>query len=78
MWVMKKKVPKSVRSFASSLGYNGVDYCGKISGEEYYGVGIVDADGMPVPTGLPTFIKYDGEKCELVYDADFKVSSRLS
>lgn len=54
-------IPEKVLSIAESNGMNSVDPIGVISGVEYYGVGLVDKSGFPLPIGLPTIVRGNAE-----------------
>lgn len=71
-------VPKNIKRFATSLGYNFIRYAGAISEVKYYGIGIVDEAGMMLPLGLPAFIKDEGGRLSLVEgEAGLEISRRL-
>ena len=50
------KVPQIVKEVARTYGFNNAKYCGELDGAKVYGVETVDSNGLPVPTGLPTFL----------------------
>lgn len=54
---MNKAIPDNIKEEAAQNGFNSIDYAGRLDGSDYYAVGIVDKNGFPLPTGLPTFIK---------------------
>ena len=50
-------IPEYIKEEAAQNGFNSIEYAGRSDGSDYYSVGIVDVEGCPLPTGLPTFIK---------------------
>ena len=62
---MEKNIPEQVKLAAMRLG-NSILFVGELDGWEIYSVGTVDKNGMPVPTGLPTLILWDGTKIKKV------------
>lgn len=61
-----KKIPKIVLDEAERHGFNAVSFLGEYNGAKVYSVGIVDKDGFPLPTGLPTSILLKNGKMEIV------------
>lgn len=51
-----KEIPTQVKELAKKHGFNSVHYAGEYNGASAYSVGVVDSNGMPTPTGLPTYI----------------------
>lgn len=65
-----EKIPKIVLDEAKKHGFNVVAFLGEYKGAEVYSVGIVDKDGFPLPTGLPTSILLRNGKTEIVAGND--------
>ena len=59
-------IPEIILEYAEKHGCNSVEYIGKRRGKEAFGMGYVDEDGFPTPTGLPTLYLYDGKTIEVV------------
>lgn len=80
---MSKTIPEKVRETAANEGCNHVEFVGTIEGNtrnhDVYSISEVDKDGLPVPTGLPVLILWDGEDVEeVVYGArSLKLLSRF-
>jgi len=63
-------IPAEINDEAARQGFNSVEYAGCLDGSEYYSVACVSADGTPLPTGLPTFIKDDNGKLSVISGLD--------
>ena len=63
---MEAKIPQNVIDLAHNEGYNSIHYVGMLDGAAAYSVSLVDMEGMPVPTGMPTFILLRGEDLTFV------------
>lgn len=70
MSVMSKVIPDIIKEEAARNGFNSIEYAGRLDGSDYYAVGIVDENGGPVPTGLPTFIKDCDNKLSIISGLD--------
>jgi len=63
-------IPAYVKNEAARNGFNSIDYAGRLDGSDYYAVGIVDKNGFPLPTGMPTFIKAADGKLSIISGLD--------
>lgn len=59
-------IPKIISQKAAEQGCNNVEYVGFYKDTKVFGIGQVDKDGFPMPTGLPTLILWDGETAKIV------------
>ncbi len=80
---MSKTIPNKVRDVAANEGCNHVEYVGTIEGNtrshEVFSISEVDENGLPIPTGLPVLVLWDGEEVEEVVTGarSLKLLSRL-
>lgn len=65
-----KEIPKKVSEAADRMGCNSVEYVGVYKDAKVFGIGQVDEDGFPMPTGLPTLILWDGETAKIIGGED--------
>ena len=67
---MSKNIPNKVSEVAADYGCNHVEYVGTIDGNtrshEVYSISETDEKGLPIPTGLPVLVLWDGEDVEEV------------
>lgn len=63
---MNKNIPNQVQHIADQEGCNSIEYVGKYKNDEVYSLGEVDENGIPVPTGLPLLVLWNGERAETV------------
>lgn len=45
---------------------NSIEYAGAYGGKDVYALGEVGDDGLPVPTGLPLLVLWDGRHTDIV------------
>ena len=75
----KHNIPITVQKESARYGFNSVEYAGRLDGVDYYSVGCVDSEGVPVPTGLPTFIQDNGGQLSFISGLDgLDLCSRLN
>lgn len=67
---MDENIPKKVSEAADRMGCNSIEYVGVYKDAKVFGIGQVDKDGFPMPTGLPTLILWDGETAKIVGGED--------
>lgn len=67
---MSKNIPNKVSEVAADYGCNHVEYVGTIDGNtrshEVYSISETDEKGLPIPTGLPVLVLWDGDEVEEV------------
>mgnify|MGYP007101829493 CR=1 FL=1 len=72
---MSKTIPNKVREVAANEGCNHVEFVGTIvvgtiegntRSHDVFSISEVDENGLPIPTGLPVLILWDGEEVEEV------------
>ena len=61
-----KEIPDEVHRIADRECRNSIRYIGTLDGKEVYSLGKVDEDGIPMPTGMPHIVLWDGLKAELI------------
>ncbi len=57
-------IPWEIIQEMKNQGCNQVSFLGLSDGMEVYSIGEVDKDGIPVPTGLPVLLLWDGKHIE--------------
>lgn len=62
-----KQVPNFLKKIAANNGYNSIEFIGILEDKEVYGMGVVDKDGFPVPTGLPNLLLWDGKEQTIIH-----------
>ena len=63
---MEKRIPKEVKAIADQECCNQIEYIGQLDGKDVFGICQVDDTGLPLPTGLPNIVLWDGKKGEVV------------
>ena len=63
-------IPNYITEIAAKNGFNSIEFAGRLDGSDYYSVGVVDKNGLPVPTGLPTFIQDKGRILSIISGMD--------
>lgn len=75
---MSKNIPNKVQQIADQECCNSVRKVGQYMGRDVYGLGSVDDEGLPIPTGLPLLVLWNGEKTEVVTgEKSLELLSRL-
>ncbi len=74
---MKENVPKQIKELAQENGFNDVSWAGRTKDGEYYSIGYIDKNGMPMPIGLPHYIHVANGSCRIVCDTDFRITDAL-
>ena len=59
-------VPNHIKEIAYENGCNSVEFVKNINGIDYYSIGLLDDNGMFVPTGLPEFIVVNGDDIKII------------
>lgn len=74
---MNDNIPAHILQAAAEHCYNSVSCAGVIDGATYYSVGRVDEHGLPLPEGLPCYLKDDNGEVVHICDSDFAISVKL-
>ena len=61
-----KDIPRKVKLFSNKNGYNSIKFLGSIDNAFVYGLGVIDKDGTPIPTGLPNLILLQENEIKIV------------
>lgn len=79
--IMSKTIPNEVKAAAKRLFPHGATYVGDVSGKEVYSAAndpYKEDSSQPAPTGLPTYLLWDGRQVEIVSGLDsLELLSRL-
>ena len=61
-----RPIPPMVKTIADEEACNNIEYVGAYDGKDVYALGEVGDDGLPIPTGLPMLVLWDGKHTDVV------------